>query len=71
MYRRGRPEDQHFEPEELLFRRYLREHWLEGHFSGVGFRFPKQSVDRGKYSEPEDVIFSEDGRAEPWAEEEV
>lgn len=61
MLRNGRPEDLIFRPEELLYRRYLNDHWIEGLFSPAGFKFPKQSVNRQKYSEPEDVLFSEDG----------
>jgi hypothetical protein len=59
--RSGRPEDQAFGPDELLYRRYLQEHWVNGQFTGLGFRFPRQSVNRQRYSEPEDVLFLEDG----------
>jgi hypothetical protein len=61
MYQRGRPEDQEFGLVELLYRRYLRDHWIEGHFSDLGFRFPRQSLNRQKYSEPEDVLLSDEG----------
>lgn len=61
MFQRGRPEDQEFGLAELLFRRYLRDHWIEGHFSDLGFRFPRQSLNRQKYSEPEDVLLSDEG----------
>ncbi len=61
MLRNGRPEDPIFRPEELLYRRYRNDHWIDGLFSPAGFKFPKQSVNRQKYSEPEDVVFSEDG----------
>jgi len=64
MLRNGRPEDPIFRPEELLYRRYLSDHWVGDHFSPAGFRFEKdsgQSVNRQKFSEPEDVLFSEDG----------
>jgi hypothetical protein len=60
MYRRNRPEDRVFGPDELLFRRYLQSHWIDGSFSPLGFRFAEnsgQSVNRQKYSEPEDVLF--------------
>jgi hypothetical protein len=60
MYRRGRTEDTVFGPDELLYRRYLKEHWIDGSFSNLGFKFPDdsgQSVNRQKYSEPEDVLF--------------
>ncbi len=61
MYQRGRVEDLQFDPGELLYRRYKREHWIDGTFSNTGFRFPRQSVNRQKYSEPEDVLFLPDG----------
>jgi hypothetical protein len=61
MYQRGRVEDPEFDPGELLYRRYLKEHWIDGIFSNTGFSFPKQSVNRQKYSEPEDVLFLPDG----------
>ena len=66
MYRRGRAEDSEFRPEELLFRRYMKEHWVEGQFTPAGFKFPKQSVNREKYSEPEDVLFAEEASFEGW-----
>jgi hypothetical protein len=64
MRRSGRPEDQDFGPDELLYRRYLQSHWVAGHFSDLGFRFSResgQSVNRQRYSEPEDVLFLEGG----------
>jgi hypothetical protein len=62
MYTRERREDPNFSPQELLYQRYRREHWTNGVFIGLGFRFPQQSVNRGKYSEPRDVLFSETGQ---------
>lgn len=56
--RNGRAEDQAFEPGERLFRRYKREHYVERQFSNLGFAFPRQSINRSKYSEPADVLFS-------------
>ena len=61
MYQHSRPEDQEFGLEELLYRRYLQAHWIEGHFSDIGFKFPRQSLNRQKYSEPEDVLLSDEG----------
>lgn len=64
MYRNGRPGDQDFDPDELLYRRYLQQHWIDNHFSDLGFRFSDdsgQSVNREKYSEPEDLLFFDDG----------
>lgn len=53
-------------PEERLFRRYRREDYLDNQFSGLGFAFPKQSVNREKYSEPSDVLFSTTDEFEGW-----
>jgi hypothetical protein len=63
MYRNGRPEDQVFDGAELLYRRYLQEHLIDGKFSSVGFSFEGTgpSVNRQKYSDPEDVLFLPDG----------
>lgn len=63
MYCRDRAQDPDFGPDELLFRRYLREHWIEGCFTSAGFHFERdsgQSVNREKYSEPEDLLFVND-----------
>lgn len=67
MYRNGRPEEPAFSPQELLFRRYRTEHWVEGQFSGLGFKFPKHSVNRGFFSAPEDVLFSDIGEFNGWS----
>ena len=64
--RNGRPEDQKFLAEERLFRRYRREDYIDNQFSGLGFAFPKQSVNRAKYSNPEDVLFSTASEFEGW-----
>jgi hypothetical protein len=67
MRRNGRPEDQEFAPTEKLFRRYTREHYINGQFSNVGFAFTSpQSLNRQKYSEPVDVLFSETGEFASW-----
>src|SRR5258708_496291 len=69
MYRNGRPEEDHCPPEEFLFRRYLREHWVGGQFSGVGLRFAEDSgisVSRARFSEPEDTLFSQTGEFNGW-----
>jgi hypothetical protein len=63
MFRNGRPEDQVFAPEELLFRRYLKEHFESGRISDAHFSFPP-SLNREKYSEPKDVLFSDEGSSE-------
>lgn len=59
MRRNGRAQDDHFEPTEKLFRRYTQVHYMNGQFSNTGFQFPKQSVNRQKYSEAQDVLFDE------------
>jgi hypothetical protein len=63
MYRNGRPEDQVFDGAELLCRRYVQEHLINGQFSPAGFSFKTSgpSVNRQKYSDPEDVLFLPDG----------
>jgi len=66
MLRNGRGEDQGFDNAESLYRRYIKEHWVENTFVGAGFRFPRPSVNREKYSEPEDVIYSDEGIFDGW-----
>lgn len=61
MLRNGRPEDQVFAPEEILFRRYIKDHWVENLIVPAHFSFPRPSVNRQKYSEPEDAISAADG----------
>jgi hypothetical protein len=60
MMRNGRDEDQQFDPNEWMYRRYLEDDFDGGYFRPVRFRFPP-SLNRQRYSEPEDVIFSETG----------
>ena len=45
-----------FDNEELLYRRYLSVHFVEGQLLPQTFRFPKQSFNRSKFSNPEDVL---------------
>lgn len=64
MYRKDRAEDQDFARDELLYRRYLQQHFFDNCFSDLGFRFSDvsgQSVNRERYSEPGDVLFLENG----------
>jgi hypothetical protein len=59
----GRAADPVFEGAEKLFRRYLREHLVNGQFSNAGFRLSRpNSVNREKYSLVEDVLLSLDDR---------
>jgi hypothetical protein len=60
MKRQGRPVDPEFLPAEKLFRRYQRTHIVDGVFTGVGLSFEEApSVNRAKYGESGDVLFSE------------
>jgi len=60
MMRSGRAEDQDFSPSELMYRRYLQDDFEGESFRPARFSFPP-SLNRQRYSEPEDVIFSETG----------
>ncbi len=67
MKRQGRPIDPEFLPAEKLFRRYQRTHIVDGVFTGVGLSFDDApSVNRGKYSEAGDVLFSETEEFAGW-----
>jgi hypothetical protein len=67
MKRSGRDKDPVFEPAEKLFRRYKREHFIGGQFSNMGLSFREpSSVNREKYSEPSDVVFSETDEFAGW-----
>ena len=62
MYRRDRGAVQEFHPDELLYMRYMREHFLDGELLPTAIRSQlKQSVNRSRFSEAEDVLFSETG----------
>jgi hypothetical protein len=56
MFRSGRPVDQVFSPDENLYFRYKDNETVDGRIIPVGIRFPDFSVNRSKYSEPEDVL---------------
>jgi hypothetical protein len=61
-YRRGREVVPDFEATEMLYMRYSAEHFLENQLNPAAIRSQlKQSVNRGRFSEPEDVLFSETG----------
>lgn len=67
MRRNGRADDQTFGAPERLFRRYTRLHYINGQFSNTGFSFDSPpSVTREKYSEAQDVIFSEADEFANW-----
>lgn len=60
LLRRGRPVDPVFEPEERLYRRLrVIDVDLEGRIEPTSLESPDFSVNRGKYSEPADVILSD------------
>jgi hypothetical protein len=56
MYRNGRSIDPCFDGDELLYNRCLLEHINGEQLLPTGIRFPDWSVNRAKYSEPEDVL---------------
>jgi hypothetical protein len=56
MYQRGRPVDPHFEPDERLYLRVHEDHLDSGRLGAGAIRFTEQSVNRGKYSQPEWVL---------------
>jgi hypothetical protein len=61
----NRKPDPLFTPTEKLFRRYLPIHFQNGEFTGLAFSLTNPiSVNRAKYSEASDAIFSE---ADEWA----
>jgi hypothetical protein len=60
MMRNGRDEDQQFDHNELMYRRYIEDDFDGGYFRPTRFPFPP-SLNRQRFSEPEDVKFSETG----------
>jgi hypothetical protein len=65
LYQRDRLPDTVFTPVELLFRRYVRNQWVDGKFASTGFNLKEPcSVNRSKYSEPADALVNEEGRYE-------
>ena len=67
MRRHGRPVDQDFQHGEKLFRRYAADHLIDGKFSPLGLPFDTPpSVNREKFSESQDVLFSETNEFANW-----
>ena len=67
MKRNGRAPDFEFQPTEKLFRRYKSEHFIGGRFSNMGLSFTNPpSVNREKYRQPSDAIFSEADEFSNW-----
>jgi len=57
MYKDDRPIDQFFDKEELLYNRCLSDHIRGNSLLPSAIKFPDWSVNRSKYSDPEDVLF--------------
>jgi hypothetical protein len=58
MYRKGRPTDSEFLPSEPLYYRMSVAGSVGSRPDGIDIRlFPEDSVNRGKYSEPRDVLY--------------
>jgi hypothetical protein len=58
-YQNGDPPDQVFTGGELLYRRYMADHFQNQQLLPAAFQFPHQSFNREKYSAPEDVLHPE------------
>lgn len=52
----GEAADQVFDSGELLYRRYARQHFVDGQLLPAAFRFPGPSFNRQKYSVADDVL---------------
>lgn len=62
MYRHGREAVPDFAGPELLYLRYMSQHFIQGQLLPEAIRSQlRQSVNRGSFSEPEDALFSETG----------
>ena len=57
MLQKGRPIDPEFLPDELLYYRISVDGPVGSRPEGVDIRLPEDSVNRGKYSEPTDVLY--------------
>jgi hypothetical protein len=60
MMRSGRGEVQEFNADELMYRRYIQEDFDGESLKPARFPFPP-SLNRQRFSEPADVVFSETG----------
>jgi hypothetical protein len=70
VHQNGRVADQNFGPTESLFRRYPKQYLVDGKPVPLTMQFAEHtglSVNRGKYSEPRDVVEPDccDGQARP------
>ena len=62
MYANGRSATSFADPLEPLYLRFGLEDFLGGQLVPAAVRVPGQSVNRGSLSEPEDVLFHDEGR---------
>jgi hypothetical protein len=63
LYKENREAIQDFGRDELLYLRYIRQHFVDGELQPAAIRSQlKQSVNRGRFSEPGDALFSETGK---------
>lgn len=60
--RQGRPIIPDFDLKELLYLRFGADDFVDGQLVPSAIRVPKQSVNRGSLSQPEDVLFNEQGK---------
>src|SRR5260370_10506459 len=51
----SKPPVDSFQNDELLYRRYLSEHFNGGQILPASFRFPRKSFNRSRFSKPEDL----------------
>jgi hypothetical protein len=67
MHRDGRSAVDAFDAAELLFRRYPKDHIVNGQVVPQTVNFPKPSFNRSKFSHPEDVLHVDccDGKQQP------
>jgi hypothetical protein len=65
LLRNGRVEDQQFQASEKLFHRYVKKNYEQGKFLNVALS-SVPSVNRGKYSQAEDVLISEADKYIGW-----
>ena len=56
IHQNGKPTVETFDKDELLYRRYRSEHFINGKILPASFSFPKQSFNRSRFSKPEDVL---------------
>jgi hypothetical protein len=62
MFQGDRGVVQEFAPSEMLYLRYTANQMATGQLTPDAIRSTEQSVNRALFSEPEDLLFSEDGR---------